>query len=1714
MNGHADRIRDLVEVAAVETVVRLDGQVGRLQELVLTGDVRRSLQAVLDAARGERGAGFLLVGHFGSGKSHFLAALGELLEEPRRALSLEAWDAGLRSLAAAARPSLVVSVPLVEYRAGADLEDVTWRRAWQAAGRPAPELTNDRSVSWGRLLGAGQDRGRPGLLLLVDELSEFLRAKRGPGLVEDLRFLQFLGEWATEQPVVVLGALQESLDEVANVSERELARIRDRYPVRLGLSMRHVEDLVRGRLVLLRPGAEAEVARIHGRLREAFPTWEVTRERFAACYPVHPDALTLLDGLRFLLSQQRGVVDFICRQLRGDEAAGIPAWVDQEAERLLGPDRVYDHFEARLRERVETSRLAETVVPHYERAAASIFESVPDQELALRTVKLLTLLAASPLERRRTAAELAEMLLCRVSVLDPQANVSYLQRAILEPLVSHGAFVVARPGADPATPTYEVLPDADAGLAASRLLEQARAQLEPRDRRVIEALVERGRTPSLSLDLLRESGRSRRQLIWQQTLRQLLVTTARLSELGPEAVAELAGAVGRTGAEAALVIAEPEPADQDLLARARALAGEERRLAIWAPDPLTREELDFCVDLLCRQIVLRQALDEGGAGRGDLVEFLRRSEDSESARAREILRRAYFQGRIVAAALARDPDLPSLSGQPFDAVLRAVAAPLLEGLHPRHQFVQPRADLVGERNVRRVVTVALSVPRLTVAAADREGVRGHIEGYLVPLGLVRRRGDAYQVAPDPARSPAVAELLRLVGDGPRPAAELVRALAEGPVGLTEPETLLLLNAAVQSGIVEATRGRRRLDGPLLSLAEVDRLGPGELVAPELRGLVLDLGGVFGPGPHEPWDARVQQASWEHARAWIEARREDLAQVRDGLRRLAESSLSGGLERGELPDDIERLERLFAAVNTGAAPRPGLEQFLSAVEVPDELLAGAGRVAAAARFCRVELDSFLATARYLTDPALAVPDAPAYQGLRSDLVEALELASRVLPHAARDEAETVLEACEQFRRAFSARYAAEHQAFHATSQPKSDAVTASAAYHALARLAEVAPAAVADDRARVDRMLMSATVPPCHRNLEAELALRPRCGCGFQLGEEPPAVDVDALIAVAERGVAQHLAQLEQPDSRSHLERAASDLRSLGQGEVAADLERFLELAGRPDPAQLLALGHLLDGRVRGVLHQVLRGGQVVVHRDLSALREDLAGRRYPKRRLLELVQAWVEGPDGLAEQAVVEVVDSAEAATDGGEGRSPAAGPTVEALQARFPGLAAALPAERPAEAFWLAAWWAGRDRPPAWLPPRLLERAGELRQAAAALTELTGPRAELAEVDARTKTGTLLADQLESALGLVDRNAAEVCSALLGERLLRQPVRLASAELLRRLAADLALAERLPLDRVSELAAAHPLLTEAELAPVAAALAAAQNLAALERALPTATPAQLVEDLYPAGLAPVPSLLSEAAVGWALFGAARAPLDLLETAATRVLATAEQMFSEAARGDFAGCLKTWEVGDAVVAPLLRAHGRVAVLLVDAMRADVWLRLRGPLVGALPGRRLEQRWAVTAAPTRTAEAVTSLALGRPVAAGEVEDGADLPAPFAHLGYETRVLVGADRDTHAQDLVDLWRDGPPLGIAVATGVDERLHHSPVDVAALLAESVTALERRVLPALRTLPAEVPLVVLADHGFRENRSWGRGAIDRYAHGGPSLPESVVPVAVLAPV
>ncbi|HEX9531145.1 MAG TPA: hypothetical protein VF954_08405, partial [Acidimicrobiales bacterium] len=985
------------------------------------------------------------------------------------------------------------------------------------------------------------------------------------------------------------------------------------------------------------------------------------------------------------------------------------------------------------------------------------------------------------------------------------------------------------------------------------------------------------------------------------------------------------------------------------------------------------------------------------------------------------------------------------------------------------------------------------------------------EGYLVPLGLARVRRDGITVSPD-ARQPAVAETLRLVGaGGPVPAVEVAGALAEGPLGLTQPEIILVLNACRQSGLIEAWRGRRRVTEPFLALAPTDRLGPGELVEPAVQEAVGALGPITGPGPFDPWTSSTQRGAWDYAKAWLEARSEDAAQTRRALAQAGDVALLAGADSGAVQRDLTLVETVLQGTGRAADPAEGLRHLVAALPDGVSVTEAAGRIGAVARFLRDDLRRTDEELAYLTHPDLTVPaDETA---LLEGREVALDLLGDVLGRAADGRLGEVTAAVREFRSAYRAAYLDAHDRHYAAVPPGAlDAIRATAAYRAVAALSSIGALAVPDDRVKIDRLLAAAVPPPCRLRVDVELGWKPRCACRLALGDPPPSLDEAAVVGVAARGIEQYLGELARPETQARLGEAADDLVALGQTELAADVRRLQSLASG-SAADADEVVSLLQPPVARVVREVLTGGQLIVSRDLGALREDLVGRRFPKRRLAELLAAWLDATGELPGGTFVEVVDGT---AEKGHDRGPEPrGATAALLAERFPALAAALPEHQPADAFWVAAWWAGRSSPaPGWIPSRLLERGDLLVTAAVAAAALPEPRAELAELDGRTTGDSVLGEAIAAALDLTAMPVADVFTVLAGERLLSHPVRLAAGELVRRLAADVAYVSAV--GEVGEWGRDHALLGRPDLAPLDHLVTAARHLASIERRLGAglALPA-LVEDLYPSHAAPVPALVSRASLANSV--CALLPADAVEAfrvAAGRVLRALDAELATHGPGDWPGCLPIWDVGQAVVAPLLGRYGRVAVLLVDAMRVDLGAVLTAMIAEALPERVVRQRFAVVPTPTRTAEALAALASGRPAPGGSVPSAFDQAVvPFGHLGYEASALVGADRDDQAQALRTLWSEGPPVSVAVATGVDERLHRTSVDVAELLDEAAAAFSRRVLPALAAVPAAVPLVLLADHGFRQNPSWGHGPEGRYVHGGPSLEESIVPVVVFEP-
>jgi hypothetical protein len=1793
------RLGDLVEVPELRTVVQLadlhDPTLRRalLDSFLLTPDAEACLQSMVRAIGGGRGQGFFVTGHFGTGKSHLLSMLALLCEDPGAwAPFAEGPLAPHREAVAAARP-LVVSVSLLEHAAEERLEDIVAAAVGAALGgatRPdaralgdiqalletrypeelrrflldrelraddlfRPEHADEVAALCARLgvplrphaprgetahalLARVTGAGHGALVLLLDELSEFLRGKPGRAFIDDIRYLQLLGEVGARAPLHVVGALQESLDAAGELAPETFNKIKDRY-VRMTIGAEHLEALVAQRLLRRKPGADAEIARLSRGWHTLFPGLAYPADRLDRLFPIHPATLDVLEDLRELFSRRRGVVDFVQAQLRGDPARGITGRMDAAATGLLGPDAVFDHFKARLLEEPRARPYHDVVYRHFEREGPALFPDETQRTLALRALKVLVLAALSPRPGPVTVRRLAEMLLHKASALDPQANY-LLVRDLCDRLARQGAYVTRVPATDPLDDAFGVDYRVDAGLLLRGQVAEAERSIAADDPRLFTRLALLCAEAAVPLASLVVQTESFVEVVWQGTRRQVRVLLRAFDELRGDELEKIVADVTAGDADAALVLGralevERQQAylDREVAPRLRELwASRAAAIAFWLPRPPAEPEL------LRRALALSllgDALrdDESQSGRAlreHAAERLRDVAPKVSARFTE----AYLEGTVrwggatESAGEGPAPRSPRAFGPlGFDQIVSAVAQVGLDAAHPLHANVRPGLDPVPEQ-VQVLLEAVLRPGSLDLAVPGSRHAAALVEQVLAPLRLVRRDRERKLVHldADPGHSEIVAEYLirarELAAQQPSGRArlpDLQRALRKGRYGLGrgcfEVVTLALLCTGQLSGYTAGRRrgpeelsahGLRQLTevgfGEILDAEEQELLRKNSLLPPAVRGGTLTL-----PRQEEAWQKALERRTVTLTS--VEQVRAHLARVQ-GFRSLDHLDLAG-VER-----DLTLCAELAGEIEPGAASRPGLTRFSRAVARAPHAVDAFRRLKPYRDFFGGGgLDGLVRAHEYLFDPALAIPPDPEHAPVR-ELLEAARAAARD-PAALRDAEHParLRAAFDAFQTAYAAAYRAEHEA--AMADPRFaalDRLHHGEPYRALARLAGLPGLVVADDRARVDRMLRAARAARCDALRAEALLQRPRCACAFALGGSVSLPDPAAVEAAIGRGLLAHLAELRRGAVRERLVAHATALEQIHEAAAARTLRDFLDRPAPQDPADALAAARDIDDALLARLHEALHRELVVVERDLDALVEELEGRTLPAAAARALFDAWLASAAAPPEGAFVRVVS---ARRGGGDG-------PIEELAAlardHFPDLGPVL-RRGPRELALLAL--CGRVAAAHRIEAGAVFAAAGAADAAPHAPAL-GALLDHVAADPAAFAALLAAADEEIVARGAPRLAGAVCRS-------EEPADLADAcdredaspAVLR------ALASRF-LRAVDAAAAAGRSIEPPEL-PARAGLPPALGAlrAELAEALPAAARLAAVAPAAGAGARGTPVELPASAAGWTrLFLDRLCRLGLDEARLARVAArhALEDPAAAAARGErlravrfalgrgfaafyeerYSGWLADGRGGPAFLdraLPALRERlrgeirpGVERVVVVDALRWDAWLHVRQHVLPTLgpPLRVLDEVPVWSRLPTTTAANAHWLTRG----------GAP-PGPPRLTVDET-----TPTDTAAAPAFEV--EGQRA--ALVTGLDERLHHSRHDLLTLYDEAAPALAAALRPLVEGSPPGSLIVLAADHGFVESPSFRERdphAEPRYRHGGATPWEVIVPLVAL---
>lgn len=1699
-------IRDLVEAPEIRTVIQLedlaDPNLRRLilDTFVVTGEVLESLKAVLKGLSELEGRGIFLKGHFGSGKSHFLSMLSLVTREPGAWAPLLAQEPALGIYAEKMRTRrfLVVDISLVHHRSSEFLEDVVLRAVLKElenrTGR-TPEGSETRHETFARIRSTLQGHGFAGMVLLVDELSEFLRSKPDARTYnEDIRFLQYLGEQASAFPLWIIASLQEWIEETGEIHQDTFNKIKDRYHVRISLGSAHIEELVSQRLIRQRPGAEDAIGRIFSDVKAHFKSFPVAGERFTRLYPVHPATTSLLGRLKPLFSEHRGVVDFIHFRIKGDPERGIPSILERPAHHLLTPEVIFDHFLDRIRERSETQVYVERVFSLYREEIPELFRDRDQQEVALSVVKLLILFAMSPVKFRYTVRHLAEMLLFRVTPMDSDINYHFMHD-IVERLAGEGAHIRADRKADPLDNAYSIDLKSDiAGMTRHRIKHMV-AELFPEDRRLFSKLGLMVEAPHLPLSGWVEHGRQQVQVRWQHTWREGTLLLRQLDEVTGADLEEWAGQWQREEQDFFMLAGTTHACDRQYEHLRENLLPLVRErypgmFLFWVPlSP--REDEPWLRETLAARLLLekleRDPEESGKPVREHLQLFL----ESRKRQVTEIFSRSYFQGLLLMDE--RQVELSSFGYLSQEKFLEEFSHLLLERSFPRNSRIHPFMDLPSSAVLSGLLKDFFAAGMLQADDRAQFACRNVLEAVLKPMGLIKKKGNHYLLQVDPRRNELVGSFLDEIGGRQSESLEaLYWKFRKGVYGLLRPQFETLVKALLCAGHLIAFQGARRKsleDLVRTDLKGVTSLGRGEILDEGLRQSIPGHPLIPEGLGKQPVTLAFQEELWSELRSAKAVAIEALRSLLSKIEWASAFQAFKHLPWQRCRRDVEAVIAQWEEIKVSLSSREGLERFLRAgLDVPD-LSEKLGTVREAEGFLSLA-ERALFVYQYLSDPRLKVPEKEEYASLRKDREEGLAFYRPDGATSIGAEAlEEIFRKFQNFQDHYIALYVDAHHLARSGDQFEAyETLSRSRPYGVLSRLDRIEMISVRHNRRSIDQSLSVVLNRRCLQSPQDYLKAQPVCACGFQLGENVPFKPVREIMGEIDQGIVETLAAFQAPAIQEKLLPYLRGLDMVGKGEQAKAVRRLLDVGAEEESETLEGVEQALTPAVIQDINEAFRGKVVVVHRDLDEFYRSLVHRKYSLSQVRKIIREWLKD-ESIPEDTFVHFLGAGDKGPAGDRHQE-----LTSLLRQEAPHLDHII-REVDRRSFvqaLLASHWAEQQGVDV---VKVVDLFPFLRRG----TQEDGLRLvrELSEVAAKVRTArpevfdSLVREVEEdspftqSLWPLVASKSAE--EIFTGEKVFTAILREAFERLL---------------SLSQERARAQSLLAEGSVAGVVGALAErrAEMVSALEEQRLWSEKQTLLhkqrsmegagferwESLFVQAMSPVPWLVESVKGRLARIGMAAPPfIKEKEKEARRILSELDRDFSRY----YVQALPGWE-GGGKPRPMMIGdipglvsrkrnvpdHARSIYLLMDGMRWDLWGKIKNDFFARMPERfRVVREGALWAHRPTT----TSFQLPR--------------------------LEQALRDAcPGRDLSELlWK---------ISGIDEKIHAEKGGLEHLFSSVLRYLDLELLHRLRDLPPRTLLILFADHGFVENPEFNRAdkyGTDRYTHGRDTPFEVIVPWA-----
>jgi energy-coupling factor transporter ATP-binding protein EcfA2 len=321
---------DLVKFEPIESVIQLEQatSLAAVQQLVQTFVISKRMaeqlcDLVIPNLQFETPAdnkGILIVGNYGTGKSHLLSLISGLAEHPDMAKVVKDKDVAKAAKAISGKFKVVrLEIPATKKSLRniicGRLEDFLSSEGLLFTLPPDDQVDSNKDDLANLMALFNEKYPDHGLLLVVDELLDYLRSRKQHDLILDLGFLREIGEVCKLIRFRIIAGLQESLFDNPKFQfvAESLRRVKDRFE-QLRIVRQDVAYVVSERLLTK---TDEQRAKIREHLQKFTPLYGGMAERleeFVRLFPVHPTYLEVFEAIS--IAEKREVLKTLSAEIK------------------------------------------------------------------------------------------------------------------------------------------------------------------------------------------------------------------------------------------------------------------------------------------------------------------------------------------------------------------------------------------------------------------------------------------------------------------------------------------------------------------------------------------------------------------------------------------------------------------------------------------------------------------------------------------------------------------------------------------------------------------------------------------------------------------------------------------------------------------------------------------------------------------------------------------------------------------------------------------------------------------------------------------------------------------------------------------------------------------------------------------------------------------------------------------------------------------------------------------------------------------------------------------------------------------------------------------------------------------------------------------------------------------------------------------------------